>query len=220
LCPVSGKHLLSEFMHLRDCLLTVLDEHKSVLISQARQIHAAHTRSAEALALAERRQIMKQYYESRIASREYFPSFQVFTSLPTVKSLLQISEKGLRRDLKTKSFQDRIEEDVASWVDYTATGVRRLLEHLDTYSGGLCSEKQSSKLDKETGHLSLEQRCTSLFACRKCRKVEDSYKRAGVLDFRGLCQHQCEEKHKSKKGKTQWAIGVSLPPPFFFRAAS
>jgi hypothetical protein len=51
-----------------------------------------------------------------------------------------------------------------------------------------------------------ELRITSWFVCTKCREVDSAYKRLRVLDFKGLCTHQCVQPGKKKKDVTSWHI--------------
>jgi hypothetical protein len=55
-----------------------------------------------------------------------------------------------------------------------------------------------------------EMRPTALFECTLCHDVAPKYKRMGVLDFAGLCSHDCVEKHKAKKDRTPWSVGECL----------
>jgi hypothetical protein len=166
-------------------------------------------KSAQALALRKRQQVMEQYYLNKIAKQEYCPSFRVFRSLPVVKSLIQnIHGDNIRRDLKTEAIRNLINADVKAWVDHSARAVRLLLQDKsNTPEEG----KQAPALlwDEYSGTdtLAPEKRCTSLFVCEACGDVEGLYKRAGVLDFNGLCRHECKEKHKSRKERTRWAVG-------------
>jgi hypothetical protein len=165
--------------------------------------------SAQALALSKRQEVMEQYYRNKIATQEYCPSFRVFRSLPVVKSLIQnTAEDNIRRDLKTEAIRNLINAEVKAWVDRSARAVRLLLQDTEnTPEEGKPTSALSWDEYSGTDTLAPEKRCTSLFVCEACGDVEGPYKRAGVLDFKGLCRHQCKEKHKSRKERTRWAVG-------------
>ena len=55
-----------------------------------------------------------------------------------------------------------------------------------------------------------ELRVTSWFICTRCINMDPEYKRMRVLDFRGMCAHECWEKSWNKKQQKGWNIGMFI----------
>lgn len=60
------------------------------------------------------------------------------------------------------------------------------------------------------GKLDPEMRVTTWFSCTKCHTYDSAYKRLKVLDFKGMCSHECVQKDKKKKDRPKWNIRTFL----------
>ncbi|KIM22131.1 hypothetical protein M408DRAFT_28941 [Serendipita vermifera MAFF 305830] len=56
------------------------------------------------------------------------------------------------------------------------------------------------------GKLDPEMRVTSWFMCTRCTHMDPRYKRMRVLDFRGLCSHECSQKDWGRANSKKWSI--------------
>ncbi|PVF97395.1 hypothetical protein CPB86DRAFT_815548 [Serendipita vermifera] len=64
---------------------------------------------------------------------------------------------------------------------------------------------------KAFGKLDPEFRATAWFVCNVCQSLEAHYRRLGVLDFLGMCAHQCQRPDCSKRDPLKWAISNFAP---------
>ncbi|KIM22133.1 hypothetical protein M408DRAFT_28943 [Serendipita vermifera MAFF 305830] len=81
-------------------------------------------------------------------------------------------------------------------------------------------ENESPKVDRDAssmgpaapmwhstpGKLGPEMRITSWFVCIRCTNMDPGYKRMRVLDFRGVCAHECSQKDWGKTNAKKWSI--------------
>jgi hypothetical protein len=65
---------------------------------------------------------------------------------------------------------------------------------------------RSRKWYKTPGKLDPEFRVTAWFVCNRCQSLESGYRRLGVLDFAGMCAHQCRRPDLSKANPVPWDI--------------
>jgi hypothetical protein len=74
--------------------------------------------------------------------------------------------------------------------------------------GGVDEDGSVQKWHSVPGKLDPEMRVTSWFACTRCINMDPGYKRMRVLDFRGVCTHECWQKDWSKAQRKAWNIGM------------
>ncbi|KIM24212.1 hypothetical protein M408DRAFT_242821 [Serendipita vermifera MAFF 305830] len=56
-------------------------------------------------------------------------------------------------------------------------------------------------------------RVTSWFVCIRCTNMDPGYKRMRILDFRGVCAHECSQKDWGKTNAKKWSVDCfSLAP--------
>ncbi|CAG8554696.1 7820_t:CDS:2, partial [Acaulospora colombiana] len=65
---------------------------------------------------------------------------------------------------------------------------------------------QTKVWHKTLGKLDPELRVTAWFACNACQFLEPRYRRRGVFDFFGMCNHQCQRPDLKKKDPLLWSI--------------
>jgi hypothetical protein len=78
-------------------------------------------------------------------------------------------------------------------------------------AGENSSDQSPPKWHSVPGKLDPEMRVTSWFVCTSCTNMDPGYKRMRVLDFRGICAHECWQKDWSKAQRKNWNIGMCSP---------
>ncbi|KIM24769.1 hypothetical protein M408DRAFT_26734 [Serendipita vermifera MAFF 305830] len=185
-------------------ITSLLNDHRDEIASQTIRIQSSRFHTVQSKANDERRQAIKQHYLAKIASQKHSPSLSKFLSFPAIKSLITNASGDIAHTLKSRTIQDLISAEVRSWREHARQEVQVLLGSDRDFHGKAAGEPP--EWDSFQILVPLEERCTSLFTCSKCSNLEGKYKRAGVLDFGGLCGHECVIKHRNKAQRPKWAV--------------
>ena len=111
--------------------------------------------------------------------------------------------KGAEMEIDAVEVSDE-ERSVAHLLD-----AENPMEGDDTGKGDEVDEDSSvQKWHSVPGKLDPEMRVTSWFVCTRCSNLDPGYKRMRVLDFRGVCTHECWQKDWSKAQRKAWNIGM------------
>jgi len=163
-------------------------------------------------AIKERHTAIEQYYKSHVAGLSCHPSFATFRTFPAVTLIIKSANtEGSANTNLSKPLRDLIQSNLTDWLDRTRNTIRRMLGYGDPFNKtGKGRMAEALIWRSQPGKLDPEMRPTALFECILCRDVASKYKRMGVLDFPGLCSHDCVEKHKTKKDRTLWSAGELL----------
>lgn len=154
--------------------------------------------------------LVEEYYREHVSDQDCYPSLATLRSLPAVKLIIKRATNDSTLNL-SKPIQELLESDLKDWMDRARNGARRMLGYGDPFNQSGRGRKVELKVWRsQAGKLDPEMRPTTLFECVVCHSVGGRYKRTGVLDFAGLCNHVCMEKHKAKSDRAPWALSESL----------
>lgn len=126
------------------------------------------------------------------------------------RRLLGYGESGKKQQRRRRRKKGRVNEQEGTGVDpFSITNANH--DPTSTKVDFTAITKPTlSPWYPQPSKLNPEFRVTALFTCKKCKTLEAKYKRSRVLDFRGLCAHQCTMKDRSKNDVPKWSIGTSL----------
>ncbi|PVF97401.1 hypothetical protein CPB86DRAFT_826475 [Serendipita vermifera] len=189
-------------------ILPHLKENREKLLLETSVISSRRAERERTKTLQARREALKEFYDQQVTKMEYHPSFSAFRALPTVKSLTNSwSTSDISSQFESQTLQELLVTEVAQWLNRTTQKARQKLGYYDPSNKHGRGKKDTSLAWLPTENkLDPEKRVTSWFTCTKCNDVEPRYKRMMVLDFKGLCAHECKEKHKSARDRTSWDI--------------
>jgi hypothetical protein len=116
--------------------------------------------------------------------------------------------KGAKISMEVDAVEPSVEESSEAQVEFELDP-ENPMEVDDTGKGGRVDEDSSvQKWHSVPGKLDPEMRVTSWFVCTRCINMDPGYKRMRVLDFRGVCTHECWQRDWSKAQRKAWSIGM------------
>ena len=166
------------------------------IIEETGVIAKGRERRAQEQRLAARRQDIEKYYKDYRAPN--LPNLQVFRSLPILYALQRKNAAGsIEADLQSDVITTSVRDQLDQWVKRTRDDAMNLL--------GYGRAKGLKEYHAQVSKVHPLERATALFQCKECKKAGGSYGRMGVLDFKGLCLHECIQPERSKADKTKWS---------------
>jgi hypothetical protein len=186
------------------------------ILKETEIIRARVAEKETTIAQQTRIETIKTYYDQRIATISYHPSYSTFRMLPTVRTLAKSwTSSDITQELKSGTVLNLIGAELVQWIERAVQRTRQKLGYYDPSNKHGRGKKNASLAWQPTeGKLNPESRITSWFTCIKCKDVEPAYKKMMVMDFAGICVHECKEKHKSVRDRTPWDIGEPPSNPF------
>ncbi|KAG8809931.1 hypothetical protein FRC19_004899 [Serendipita sp. 401] len=196
--------------HLTTSIITLLDSEKEKICLQAASIEEQRRQNEALRSFNEIEKQIKSFYTkttcpSNQLSRDWImPCYKVFKTLPSVKSVLQGPGTA---PFQIQNIRTIVNHDLKQWSERAATAVRFLLGYGDPSNKGRTGRQRNPELwGCGQGKLEPERRPSSLFVCKMCHKMHKRYKRLGVMDFQGICNHQCIVLHKRSRDQPRWEI--------------
>jgi len=166
------------------------------IIAETGVIAEARERRAYERRLLARRQDIKNYYKDYDAP--ILPNLQVFRNLPILHALQRKSAaENIQEDLQSDAITTSVRDELGQWIRRAKDDVMELF--------GFGRRKGFEEYRPQASKTHPLERVTALFQCKECKRVGGSYGRMGVLDFKGLCLHECIQPGRSIADRTKWS---------------
>ena len=166
------------------------------IIEETGVIAGARERRAFERRLSARRADIENYYKKYDAPIR--PNLEVFRRLPILHALQQKdTAESLKGDLQSHTITTIVRDQLDQWVKRAKDDVMKLF--------GYGRGKELKEYRPQVSKVHPLERATALFQCKECNRVGGSSGRMAVLDFNGLCLHQCLQPARSKADRTKWS---------------
>jgi hypothetical protein len=166
------------------------------IIEETGVIAEARERRAYDRRLSARREDIRKYYKDYDAP--ILPNLDVFRRLPILHALQRRdAAKSLQEDLQSATIATSVHDQLEQWVKRAKDDVMKLF--------GYGKGKGLKEYRPQASKVHPLERATALFRCKGCNRVGSSSGRMAVLDFKGLCLHQCIQPARSKADRTKWS---------------
>jgi hypothetical protein len=173
-----------------------MEPYAELIIDETGVIAQGRERREHEQRLAARRRDIENYYKNYKAP--ILPNLQTFRGLPILYALQRRdAAASIQGDLQSDAIAAIVRDQLEQWVKRAKDDMMKLLGY-----GRGKGLKDYRPLASKMHPL---ERATALFQCKECKRVTGSYGRMGVLDFKGLCLHECIQPDKSKADTTKWS---------------